>query len=89
MANKKGSHQLTRADRIKIEALTKEGLSKAKIAAHLGVHRSTIYNELKRGEYEHRNSYFGTDSSDCFADRRQEEEFSGFLDEWVEKYFSE
>ena len=33
--------------------------------------------------------YFGTDSSDCFADRRQEEEFSGFLDEWVEKYFSE
>ena len=49
MANKKGSHQLTRADRIKIEALLKEGLSKAKIAAHLGVHRSTIYNELKRG----------------------------------------
>lgn len=34
-------------------------------------------------------AYFGTDSSDCFADRRQEEEFSGFLDEWVEKYFSE
>ena len=34
MANKKGSHQLTRADRIKIEALLKEGLSKAKIAKH-------------------------------------------------------
>lgn len=61
MANKKGSHQLTRTDRIKIEALLKEGLSKAKIAAHLGVHRSTIYNELKRGEYEHRNSDWTTE----------------------------
>ena len=61
MANKKGSHQLTRADRIKIEALLKEGLSKAKIAAHLGVHRSTIYNELKRGEYEHHNSDWTTE----------------------------
>ena len=61
MANKKSSHQLTRADRIKIEALLKEGLSKAKIAAHLGVHRSTIYNELKRGEYEHRNSDWTTE----------------------------
>lgn len=61
MANKKGSHQLTWADRIKIEALLKEGLSKAKIAAHLGVHRSTIYNELKRGAYEHRNSDWTTE----------------------------
>lgn len=56
MANKKGSHQLTRTDRIKLEALIKAGLSKSKIAAQLGVHRSTIYNELKRGQYMHRNS---------------------------------
>ena len=62
MANKKGSHQLTRADRIKIEALLKEGLSKQKIAVHLGVHRSTIYYELKRGEYEHRNSDWTTET---------------------------
>ena len=61
MANKKGSRQLTRADRIKIEALLKEKLSKVKIAAHLGVHRSTIYNELKRGAYEHRNSDWTTE----------------------------
>lgn len=56
MANKKGSHQLTRTDRIKLEALIKAGLSKSKIAKQLGVHRSTIYNELKRGQYMHRNS---------------------------------
>lgn len=56
MANKKGSHQLTRTDRIKLEALIKAGLSKSKIAEQLGVHRSTIYNELKRGQYMHRNS---------------------------------
>lgn len=56
MANKKGSHQLTKADRIKIEALTKAGIKVVDIAAQLGVHRSTIYNELKRGQYLHRNS---------------------------------
>lgn len=61
MANKKGSHQLTRADRIKIEALLKEGISKKRIAEHIGVHRSTIYNELKRGEYEHLNSDWTTE----------------------------
>lgn len=61
MANKKGSHQLTKADRIKLEALLKEGHSKPEIAAHLGVHRSTIYNELKRGQYEHRNSDWTTE----------------------------
>lgn len=61
MANKKGSHQLTKADRIKIEALTKAGVGKSKIAAQLGVHRSTIYNELKRGQYEHRNSDWTTE----------------------------
>lgn len=33
-------------------------------------------------------AYFGTDSSDCFVDRKQEERFSRFLDEWVEKYFN-
>ena len=56
MANKKGSHQLTRADRISIEALLKAGHSKREIADQMGVHRSTMYNELKRGQYTHRNS---------------------------------
>jgi IS30 family transposase len=61
MANKKGSHQLTRTDRIKIEALIKAGIRKTKIAEQLGVHRSTIYNELKRGRYEHLNSNYTTE----------------------------
>lgn len=56
MANQKGSKQLTYADRIKIEALTKAGHKVIEIAAQLHVHRSTIYNELKRGQYEHLNS---------------------------------
>lgn len=56
MANRKGSRQLTRSDRIKIEALLKAGHSKREIAEQLNVHRSTIYNELKRGRYIHRKS---------------------------------
>lgn len=55
MANKKGSRQLTIADRIKIEALLKAKHSIREIAAYIGVHRSTIYNELKRGKYLRRN----------------------------------
>lgn len=62
MANKKGSHQLTRTDRIKLEALKKAGRKIVEIARQLGVHRSTIYNELKRGEYEHRNSDWTTET---------------------------
>lgn len=48
--------QLTRADRLKIEALDKAGHGKKEIADQLGVHQSTIYRELKRGRYIHTNS---------------------------------
>lgn len=61
MANKKGSHQLTWADRIKLEALRRAKIKITEIARLLGVHRSTIYNELKRGEYERRNSDWTTE----------------------------
>lgn len=56
MANVKGSRQLTMTDRIKIEALRKAGHSVIEVAKQIGVHRSTVYNELKRGQYMHRNS---------------------------------
>lgn len=48
--------QLTKADRIKIEALVKAGHGKQEIADQLHVHRSTIYRELKRGTYTALNS---------------------------------
>lgn len=40
------------ADRLKIEQMLKAGYRVVEIAAKLGVHRSTIYNELKRGQFE-------------------------------------
>lgn len=52
----KGFKQLKLSDRLKLEALLKAGHSKKEIADILHVHRSTIYNELKRGQYEHKNS---------------------------------
>ena len=78
MANKKGSHQLTRTDRIKIEALLDAGLTVMKIAAQLGVHRSTIYNEIKRGQYEHRNSDWTIEKrySPDIAQKKAEENLS-------------
>ena len=48
--------QLTRADRLKIEALKKAGHDNKDVAAQIGVHISTIYRELKRGKYTHTNT---------------------------------
>ena len=48
--------QLTRADRLKIEALVKAGHKPDEVAEQIGVHQSTIYRELKRGRYIHTNS---------------------------------
>lgn len=43
-------------DRLRIESALKHGLTVQQIADEIGVHRNTIYNELKRGRYIHRNS---------------------------------
>lgn len=53
-----GKHyrHLSESDRIKMETLLNKGYSKPEIAEYLHVHRSTIYREIKRGEYIHRNS---------------------------------
>ena len=61
MANQKGSRQLKHSDRIRLEALYNAGHKVAEIAEILHVHRSTIYNELKRGRYEHLNSDYTTE----------------------------
>lgn len=47
--------QLTRSDRLKIEALDKAGHKVKEIAEQIGVHQSTIYRELQRGRYVHTN----------------------------------
>lgn len=52
----KAYRHLTRNDRIKMETMLNSGHKITEVAAYLNVHRSTIYREIKRGEYTHRNS---------------------------------
>lgn len=40
-------------DRLKMEVLIKAGHSKGEIAAIMGIHKSTVYREIDRGQYEH------------------------------------
>lgn len=47
---------LSKNDRIKMETMLNSGHKVAEVAEYLHVHRSTIYREIKRGEYTHRNS---------------------------------
>lgn len=49
-------------DRLKIESGLKHGDPVQKIADDIGVHRNTIYNEIKRGQYEHLNSDLTTET---------------------------
>lgn len=52
----KGWKQLKYSDRIRIETWLRAKISVQEIADMLHVHRSTIYREIKRGQYEHLNS---------------------------------
>lgn len=45
-----GKRHLTLKDRAELEALYNKGCGVEEIAAKLNVHRSTVYNELKRGD---------------------------------------
>jgi IS30 family transposase len=46
---RKGAKRLNYADRQRIENMKKSGAKVTEIAQAVGVHRATIYNELKRG----------------------------------------
>lgn len=46
---KKGNKRIVYQDRKKIEEMEKAGAKVAEIAEAIGVHRATIYNELRRG----------------------------------------
>lgn len=52
MCASRSSRYLTLTDRIKIEAWAKHGVSQAEIARRLGVNRSTICRELRKGQCE-------------------------------------
>lgn len=63
---------MSRTDRIRLEEKIRAGKSKQQAADELGFHVSTIYRELKRGEYEHLNSDYTTEmrySADIGEDR--------------------
>lgn len=53
-------HYLTFTQRLKIEMRINAGYKPCEIAEELGVHRSTIYRELKRGKYDRLNSDYTT-----------------------------
>ncbi len=66
---------LTLTDRRSIEAWQRVGIKPYIMAEKLGVHISTVYRELKRGEYEHLNSDYTTEkrySADLAEQRYQE-----------------
>ena len=47
---------LSWTDRLKIETMLKDKRHKQEIADEIGVHLKTIYNEIKRGRYIHKQS---------------------------------
>ena len=58
----KGTKNITWTQRLQLEAYLNSGLHKKEIAEKLGLCLSSIYNELKRGAYEHkykRTDWFG------------------------------
>lgn len=66
---------LSFTDRLRIEANLKAGKKPKEIAEILGVHFSTIYREVKRGQYEHLNSDYTTEvrySPDIAHERYEE-----------------
>lgn len=54
---KKKQHYMTERERYQLEAFKKAGKSNAWIARELGFCEKTIYNELKRGQYDHNVDY--------------------------------
>ena len=55
---RKGTKNLNRTMRLKLEALFNAGLNKRDIADNLGVCLATVYNELKRGKYVHKKYHY-------------------------------
>lgn len=71
----KGYKHLTRDDRIQLEVYYKQKVSKDKIAKEMGFSYSTIWRELKRGEYIRTTSTLEETVcySSCLAEERYQE----------------
>lgn len=68
---------LTWNDRLRIEAWLKVKTPIKRIAEMMGVHISTIYREIKRGQYEHRNSDWTTEMR--YSPEKSEQKKQEFL----------
>ena len=53
----KKQHYMTRDERYQLEALRQAKIPVSQIAKQMGFCRQTIYNELKRGSYQHNVEY--------------------------------
>lgn len=60
---------LTKTQRLQLETLLKAKLPKKEIAQELGVHLSTIYREIRRGEYQHKKLIYDRYYGDCIGAR--------------------
>ena len=82
---------LTKAQRYVIQTLHRRGISKKEIADELGVHKSTIYRELKRNRTK--RGKYNADLADMYANERKERfahnrKFSPFVKSLVDKYIT-
>ena len=58
-------NHLTYTDRLKIETMLRDRETPKSISARIGVHISTVYREIKRGQYEHMLSNWDTEKRYC------------------------
>jgi IS30 family transposase len=64
-------HQLSTEERYELAAMRRQGLRMAKMADHLGRHRSTLYREVKRNQSAHDGRYRATHSVEKAGGRQR------------------
>ena len=89
----KGYRHLTYDKRCQIYALLKSGCSKAEVARQIGVHRSTVTNELKRNTggngYRYKQAQEKASSRRAAASSAPRKMKPGLVREIEEKYLTE
>jgi IS30 family transposase len=64
-------HRLSTEERYEIAALRRQGIGMAKMAEHLGRHRSTLYREVKRNQSAHDGRYRASHSVEKASGRKR------------------